>query len=78
MVVPVNLFHCSPLSDDEDDGSQSSRLDSDWQHSRDTTSVDDESQDRADDDAKLTVQQRLELNEAKRAKLREIEVHLDY
>jgi hypothetical protein len=58
------------LSDDEDDGSQSSKLDSDWQQSRDTTSVDDESQ----DDSKLTVQQRLELNEAKRAKLREIEV----
>jgi len=68
-----------PLDNDDSESgeSQRSKEGSDWPASQDSASlsVDDDVTERVDDDSRQTAQQqRLEVNEAKRAKLREIEV----
>lgn len=78
------LLYVRPLDDDrsnDDDASPDSRRDREWQgggsdvNASATQSGDEESQDRSnDEDNRMTTQQRAEYTEAKRAKLREIEV----
>ena len=68
-----------PLDNDDSESEESRRSKdgSDWPASQDSASqsVDDDMMERLDDDSRQTAQQhRHEVNEAKRAKLREIEV----
>lgn len=71
-----------PLDNDDSESEESrqSKEGSDWPASQDSASqsVDDDGSERMTDDSRQTGQQhRQEVNEAKRAKLREIEVMLD-
>jgi len=70
-----------PLDNDDSESGESRRSKdgSDWPASQDSASqsIDDDATERVDDDGRQTAQQhRQEVNEAKRAKLREIEVTL--
>jgi len=70
-----------PLDNDDSESEESRRSKdgSDWPASQDSASqsVDDDVTERIDDDSRqMTQQHRQEVNEAKRAKLREIEVTL--
>lgn len=79
------LLLCSPLADDDSLSQDSSRRGStaDWQTPQDNNTSgagrgleEDASARAAEDDPQLSMQQRLELMEAKRAKLREIEASI--
>jgi len=67
-----------PLDNDDSESEESrrSREGSDWPASQDSASqsVDDDVTERADDESRSSTQHRHEVNEMKRAKLREIEV----